>query len=112
MVNSLEEKTVEVKENKNAMTAKEALGKYKDSLTEYEKGEILDYPKVFFTGNKSKKIEDPNVMLLWQLKHSVGGDRGQIRDLLLFQHLEQLTMDQVANQVEESELLYLFCWNW
>jgi len=42
------------------MTPAVALKKYRDTLSEFEQGEILDYPKVYFTGSNAHKLMKTN----------------------------------------------------
>ena len=49
------------RKEEHVMTGKEALKKYDETLTNYEKGEILYYPQIYFLGNKSKKVLAPEL---------------------------------------------------
>uniref|UniRef100_A0A7S3G0C1 dual-specificity kinase n=1 Tax=Palpitomonas bilix TaxID=652834 RepID=A0A7S3G0C1_9EUKA len=40
-----------------ALTPAAALKLYRDSLTEFERGEILEYPQVWFTGHNASKVK-------------------------------------------------------
>jgi len=42
------------------MTPAQALKKYRYSLSEFEQGEILDYPQVYFTGSNAHKLMKTN----------------------------------------------------